>query len=135
MPTISMFFGIREGNLPKRQIQLVQAWIERYHDELMADGYLASTGQTLFKMDSLHCGGWPSESSSLCRCPTTSSRPSFGEGKCIDLICARILVFLRSPPRKDSSLFMRAHVEHGTVVWSEDIDLSPDTLYRRGLPA
>jgi len=45
------------------------------------------------------------------------------------------LGFLRSPPRKDSSLFMRAHVEHGTVVWSEDIDLSPDTLYRRGLPA
>ena len=36
---------------------------------------------------------------------------------------------------KESALFMRAHVEHGTVVWSEDIDLSPDTLYLRGLPA
>lgn len=36
---------------------------------------------------------------------------------------------------KASDLFMRAHVEHGTVVWSEDIDLSPDTLYLRGLPA
>jgi len=54
MPTISMFFGIREGHLPKRQIQLVQAWIELHHDELMADGYLASIGQTLLKMDSLH---------------------------------------------------------------------------------
>ena len=35
---------------------------------------------------------------------------------------------------KESGLFMRAHVAHGTVVWSEDIDLSPDTLYLRGLP-
>ena len=35
---------------------------------------------------------------------------------------------------KESGLFMRAHVEHGTVAWSEDIDLSPDTLYLRGLP-
>lgn len=36
---------------------------------------------------------------------------------------------------RESSLFMRAHIEHGTVVWSEEIDLSPDTLYLRGLPA
>lgn len=33
---------------------------------------------------------------------------------------------------KEPSLFMRAHVEHGTLVWSEEIDLSPDTLYLRG---
>ncbi len=35
-------------------------------------------------------------------------------------------------PLKEPGFFMRAHVEHGTVVWSEDIDLSPDTLYLRG---
>lgn len=35
---------------------------------------------------------------------------------------------------KEPGLFMHAHVEHGTVVWSEEIDLSPDTLYLRGLP-
>jgi hypothetical protein len=29
---------------------------------------------------------------------------------------------------------MRAHVEHGVVVWNDEIDLSPDTLYLRGLP-
>lgn len=33
---------------------------------------------------------------------------------------------------KEPGVFMRAHVEHGTVVWSEEIDLSPDTLYLRG---
>ncbi len=32
------------------------------------------------------------------------------------------------------NLFMRAHVAHGVVVWSEEIDLSPDTLYLRGFP-
>lgn len=33
---------------------------------------------------------------------------------------------------RDHAFFMRAHVKHGTVVWTEDIDLSPDTLYLRG---
>jgi hypothetical protein len=33
---------------------------------------------------------------------------------------------------KDENLFMRARAEQGTVVWTEDIDLSPDTLYLRG---
>jgi hypothetical protein len=34
----------------------------------------------------------------------------------------------------DTNLFMRAHVEYGVVVWNDEIDLSPDTLYLRGLP-
>ncbi|HHW64091.1 MAG TPA: DUF2442 domain-containing protein [Rhodocyclaceae bacterium] len=33
---------------------------------------------------------------------------------------------------KDPGMFLRAHVVHGTVVWSDEIDLSPDTLYLRG---
>ena len=33
---------------------------------------------------------------------------------------------------KDPDLFMRAHIEHGVVVWNDEIDLSPDTLYLRG---
>jgi hypothetical protein len=42
-----------EGNLPSRQMKLVQAWIELHQDELMADWYLASSGQTPFKIDPL----------------------------------------------------------------------------------
>lgn len=34
----------------------------------------------------------------------------------------------------DAALFMRAYVENGVVVWNDEIDLSPDTLYLRGLP-
>jgi hypothetical protein len=33
---------------------------------------------------------------------------------------------------RDSTLFMKAHVENGTVYWNEEIDISPDTLYLRG---
>ncbi|MCL2517270.1 MAG: DUF2442 domain-containing protein [Oscillospiraceae bacterium] len=32
-------------------------------------------------------------------------------------------------PLKDIDLFNRAYVEYGTVVWNEDIDISPDELY------
>ncbi|MDD2809723.1 DUF2442 domain-containing protein [Rhodoferax sp.] len=35
---------------------------------------------------------------------------------------------------KQPGKFLRARVEHGTVVWSDDIDLSPDTLYLRSKP-
>jgi hypothetical protein len=34
----------------------------------------------------------------------------------------------------ESSCFMKAHVANGTVVWTDEIDLSPDTLYLRGIP-
>ena len=43
--------------------------------------------------------------------------------------------FLEYPafaPLQDAALFQLAHVQHGTVVWTEEIDLSPDTLYLRG---
>ena len=33
---------------------------------------------------------------------------------------------------KESGLFMKASVEHGVIIWNDEIDLSPDTLYLRG---
>jgi hypothetical protein len=42
-----------DGDLPSRQMKLVQAWIELHGDELMADWILASSGQTPFKIDPL----------------------------------------------------------------------------------
>jgi hypothetical protein len=35
---------------------------------------------------------------------------------------------------KDVALFKRARVAHGTVVWNDEIDISPDTLYIAGNP-
>ena len=35
---------------------------------------------------------------------------------------------------RDGSYFTRARIEHGTVVWDEETDLSPDSLYLLGQP-
>lgn len=35
----------------------------------------------------------------------------------------------------EQNLFMKAHAAYGTVAWTDEIDLSPDTLYLRGSPA
>ncbi|MBS7350328.1 MAG: DUF4160 domain-containing protein [Comamonas sp.] len=42
-----------EGGLPTRQMKLIQAWIELRQEDLMANWYLASTGQTPFKIEPL----------------------------------------------------------------------------------
>jgi len=42
-----------EGNLPKKQIRLIQAWAEIYRDELLADWNLASNNDEPFKIDPL----------------------------------------------------------------------------------
>ena len=51
-------FGIRDadllsGELPKRQVRLVQAWIEIHREELMADWKLAVNGEEVFGIDPL----------------------------------------------------------------------------------
>lgn len=35
-------------------------------------------------------------------------------------------------PLKTNSLFESAHVQHGTIVWTDEIDISPDTIYLKG---
>lgn len=42
-----------DGDLPRKPMKLLQAWLELHRDELMADWYLASTGETPFKIDPL----------------------------------------------------------------------------------
>ena len=42
-----------EGNLPRKQVRLIQAWAEIYRDELLADWNLASNNDEPFKIDPL----------------------------------------------------------------------------------
>ena len=37
--------------------------------------------------------------------------------------------------RTVKNVFSSAHVEYGTVVWPGDIDISPETLYLKSVPA
>ena len=41
------------GELPRKQLRLVQAWIEIHQEELLADWELASQGETIFKITPL----------------------------------------------------------------------------------
>ena len=41
------------GQLPRKQLRLVQAWIELHRDELMADWALATSGELPYKIDPL----------------------------------------------------------------------------------
>jgi hypothetical protein len=38
------------GELPRKQLRLVQAWVELHHDELMADWDLAVQGELPYKI-------------------------------------------------------------------------------------
>ncbi len=42
-----------EGNLPRKQTRLVQAWAELHIDELKADWELAMNGEPVYKIDPL----------------------------------------------------------------------------------
>jgi hypothetical protein len=44
---------ILSGSLPRKQLRLVQAWIELHRDELMADWELAVSGESPYKIEPL----------------------------------------------------------------------------------
>ena len=44
---------ILDGEIPQRQLRLVQAWIEIHRDELIADWALAVEGNAPFKIEPL----------------------------------------------------------------------------------
>jgi hypothetical protein len=54
MASISIESGeIIAGELPRRQLRLVQAWAEIHHDELMADWALVMNGEEPFRIEPL----------------------------------------------------------------------------------
>lgn len=45
--------AVLEGELTANKMKLIQAWIEIHQEKLMADWELATTGETIFKIDPL----------------------------------------------------------------------------------
>lgn len=45
--------NLLDGDLPSKQMKLVQAWIVLHSDELMADWVLAAAGETPYKIEPL----------------------------------------------------------------------------------
>lgn len=58
----------------------------------------------------------------------------FGNGERKVHDCKRYFEFEVFAALKDPEFFKTAHVAKGTVVWTDDIDLSPITLYERSEP-
>lgn len=45
--------SVLAGELPERQLRMVQVWIDLHRDELLADWELAMSGEELFRIDPL----------------------------------------------------------------------------------
>lgn len=37
-------------------------------------------------------------------------------------------------PLQNLDLFLQAHEQYGTVVWNDEIDIAPESLYEKGIP-
>ncbi|MEI8201890.1 MAG: DUF4160 domain-containing protein [Bacteroidota bacterium] len=46
--------NILEGEMPSKQLRLIQAWIEIHKDELLADWQLCQNGENPFKIEPLN---------------------------------------------------------------------------------
>lgn len=45
--------GLLAGDIPAKQLRMVQVWIDLHQEELMADWELAKQGEELFRIDPL----------------------------------------------------------------------------------
>ncbi|MFN0052763.1 MAG: DUF2442 domain-containing protein [Planctomycetales bacterium] len=61
-------------------------------------------------------------------------RLTFTNGAVGEFDCRRLLDFGVFRELKDTDYFMRASVLHGTVVWPNEQDICPDTLYEESVP-
>ena len=59
---------------------------------------------------------------------------SFSNGEQRRFDCKPYLAYPAYAPLKSVGLFSAARIEHGTVVWNDEIDVSPANLYLLGVP-
>lgn len=53
----------------------------------------------------------------------------FENGEKREFDCKKLFDYKVYEPLKHQHFFQKAKVEHGTVVWSDEIDIAPETLY------
>ena len=127
---------VLNGELPNRQMKLVQAWIELHQDELMADWHWPALVKRRSRLIPCgECGVMTPDVIKVVATPEYSLVAEFESGEVRHFDMRPYLKFPAYAALKEPGLFMRAHVRYGTVVWNEEIDLSPDTLYLRGTVA
>ncbi|MFM2152153.1 MAG: hypothetical protein RL199_588 [Pseudomonadota bacterium] len=63
----------------------------------------------------------------------THVRVTFSDGSIGTFDVTTYLGYPAFAPLADRAFFRRAHAAHGTIVWSEDIDLCPDTVWEEAV--
>jgi len=58
----------------------------------------------------------------------------FENGEKKELDCKSLFSYKVYEPLKERFFFEKAKVEYGTVVWSDEIDIAPETLYFSSFP-
>lgn len=61
-------------------------------------------------------------------------RVTFNNGEIRLFNAAPYLAYPAFEALKATSLFMQARVAHNTVVWNEDLDIAPESLYLESTP-
>jgi hypothetical protein len=114
-------------------MKLVQAWIELHQDDLMADWFLPRMVRLRSKL--IPCAEEVVVTPDVVQVnvlPDYCLEAVFenGERRWFDM--RPLLSYPAFSALTEQNLFMKAHTAHGTVAWTDEIDLSPDTLYLRG---
>jgi hypothetical protein len=65
--------------------------------------------------------------------PDYCLQAEFADGQIRDFDMKPYLAYPAFSALKEHELFSKAKVQYGTVVWNDEIDLSPDTLYLANL--
>ena len=64
--------------------------------------------------------------------PNFELQVTFADGACKLFSMLPYLKYPAFSPISELNKFAKAHVANGTVQWTDDIDISPDTLYLAG---
>lgn len=116
------------GELPRKQLRLVQAWIELHRDELMADWEIALSGKNPYKTN--HCEAdamyWDVK--------TVRPLPDFRIY--VEIEDGRKGIFDLNPyldrgvfrELRDVHYFNRVGIQFGAVTWPNEQDIAPKTF-------
>jgi hypothetical protein len=125
------------GDIPPKQIKMVQAWIKIHHDEPVGKRAARRCGRATIQ----DCSTAVDEAKvMLLDVIRVAARPDYtlvlefenGEERVFDM--SHLMSKKPFDLIKHAGTFERATVDYGTVVWPGNIDISPETLYDRSKP-
>ncbi|MFH0351060.1 MAG: DUF2442 domain-containing protein [Chromatiales bacterium] len=130
--------GIADGEilaeeLPRKQLRLVQAWVELHHDELMADWELAVGGESPYKIA-------PCEVAMYWDVKTVKPLPNYRIY--VEIEDGRKGIFDLKPyldrgvfrELRNVHYFNQVSILFGAVTWPNEQDIAPETLLAEMLP-